>query len=55
MANYKIHFTDNYGCGTIECETYEEFQNTLKNAHADAYAEDIWCEQLDPEEGWVAL
>ena len=52
MAQYKIHFTDNYGCGTIECETYEEFQQSLKNI--SAYADDIWCESLDEEVGWVA-
>lgn len=54
MVEYIIHFTDNYGQGSLWCETYEEFQQALKNVHMDAYAEDIWCEELT-DEGWVAM
>ena len=55
MPKYIIHFSD--GCGgqgSIWCETYEEFTRALKNAYMDAYAEDIWCEELT-DEGWVAM
>lgn len=54
MANLKIHFTDNYGCGTIECETREQLGEIMKNLREDPNAEDIWTEHYDPEEGWQA-
>ena len=53
-ARFRIHFTDNYGTGTIECETREEYNEAMKNVQADAYAEDIWTEYWDEEEGWQA-
>lgn len=54
MAKFKIHFTDNYGCATIECDTLEERQEIMRNLHDDPYAEDIWTEFYDEEEGWQA-
>ena len=52
MAMYKIHFTDNYGQGTIECDSLEQYNEVMKNLREDPMAEDIWVETFDPEEGW---
>lgn len=52
--NYRIHFTDNYGTGTLECETWEEFREALKNVNENPICEDIWTEEYDEEEGWQA-
>ena len=52
---YKIHFTDAYGSATLECDTYQEFTDAYANIRKDPLCEDIWCEELDPEEGWQAL
>lgn len=54
MANYRIHFTDDYGQGAIECDTYEEYREAIGNINADPMCEDIWTESYDPEEGWQA-
>lgn len=54
MTRYRIHFTDNYGQGTIEQDTLEEFNEALKNLNADPTIEDIWTETYDEEEGWQA-
>lgn len=54
MANYRIHFTDNYGTATIECDTVEEYNDSMNNLRQDPFAEDIWCEYYDEEEGWQA-
>ena len=51
MAQYKIHFTDNYGQATIETDNYDEFMTNLKN---DPNVDGIWVEYFDPEEGWQA-
>ena len=53
MIEYKIHFTDNYGTATIECAR-ENYSEVMKNLRDDTYAEDIWVESWDPEEGWQA-
>ena len=54
MPKYKIHFTDQYGQGTIECMDREEFDEAMKNLHEDPMCDDIWAEYYDEEEGWQA-
>lgn len=54
MAKYRVHFTDNYGGCTIECDTWQEFQKAIRRANEDPYVEDIWTEEFDEEEGWQA-
>lgn len=54
MARYRIHFTDNYGQGTIEQDTLEEFKEALKNLRENPEVEDIWTETYDEETGWEA-
>lgn len=51
---FKIHFEDNYGTATIECDSVEKCNEIMKNLHLDPYAENIWCEYYDDEEGWQA-
>jgi len=48
---YKVHFTDAYGQGCIECDetTYTDVMSAL---NADPHAEDIWVESYDPVEGY---
>ena len=53
MIEYKIHFIDMYGSATIECGR-EDYSEVMKNLSDDPYAEDIWVERWDPEEGWQA-
>lgn len=53
-ALYKVHFTDNYGSGTVECDTYEEFREALENINNNPMCEDIWTETYNEEEGWQA-
>ena len=53
ITAYKIHFSDNYGSGTIECEP-QDFDHVMANVKADAYAENVWVESFDDEEGWQA-
>lgn len=48
---FKIHFVDNYGSATIECNTLEKFQECYKNLQADPTAEDIWVEYPEEIEG----
>ena len=54
MAKYRIHFTDNYGSCTIECDTDTEYNEAYSNIQADSNCEDIWTEYFDEEEGWQA-
>ena len=54
MAKYRIHFTDDYGQGTLECETREEFDEIIKNLYNDPACEDIWTETYYEDEGWQA-
>lgn len=54
QALYKVHFQDQFGSATITCYTQEEYNDTLENLRNDPYAEDIWCEYWDQEEGWQA-
>lgn len=54
FTGYRIHFTDNYGQATIECDDLESFQEALHNIQQDAQCNDIWCEYYDDEEGWQA-
>lgn len=51
---YRIHFTDRYGQGTIECLSTSHYSEVMENLKADPEAEDIWVETYDPEEGWQA-
>ena len=52
ILKYKIHYIDAYGQGVIECDTFEEYHEALKNLKDDPQIEDFWCEWLDSEEGW---
>ena len=52
MAKYRIHFTDNYGQATIECNTDEEYNDAYNNIKADAECDGIWVEQYNAEEGY---
>ena len=54
QALYKVHFQDQFGSATITCDTCEEYNDTMENLRNDPYAEDIWCEYWDQEEGWTA-
>lgn len=54
MAKYRIHFTDNYGQGMIECDSDAEYNEAYKNINADSTCEGIWTEYYDEEEGWQA-
>lgn len=54
MAKYRIHFTDNYGQGMIECKSDAEYNEAYKNINADITCDDIWTEYFDEEEGWQA-
>ena len=54
MASYKVHFIDNYGHGTIECDTWEEFREVLKNIRENPRCEYVWTEEFDEGEGWQA-
>ena len=54
MAKFKIHFIDNYGTGTVECETREQFNECYSNIQNDPMCDNIWCEYYDEEEGWQA-
>lgn len=51
---YRIHFTDNYGTATLECDTLAEYREALQNIENDPECEDIWTERWDSEEGWQA-
>ena len=53
MTSYKIHFTDNYGDGSIECDGLI-FDQIMRNLREDPNVENIWTESFDPEEGWQA-
>ena len=54
MTQYRIHFTDNYGTASFDCETYEQYTEALRNIMNDPMCEDIWTEYYDEEEGWQA-
>ena len=54
MARYRIHFTDNYGQGTIEAETDSQYNEIMSNLQADPCTDDIWTEYYDEDEGWQA-
>lgn len=49
----RIHFTDAYGQGCIECNptNYADFLDALR---VDPTADDIWMETYDEDEGWQA-
>lgn len=54
MTKYKIHFTDQYGSSTVECETISQYEEMYDNINKDPLCSDIWTEYYDPEEGWQA-
>lgn len=54
MAKYRVHFTDNYGQCTLECENDQQYDKTMDSLKADPACEDIWTEYWDQEEGWQA-
>ena len=51
---YRVHFTDSYGQATIECDSTDNYNEVMSNLQSDPFAEDIWTEYYDPEEGWQA-
>lgn len=51
---YRIHFTDSYGQGAIECESTDNYNEVMSNLMDDPFTDDIWMEYYDPEEGWQA-
>lgn len=54
ILKYRIHFIDNYGQTYVECDTFDEYQETLKSLVDDPNCDDFWTEWLDSEEGWQA-
>lgn len=54
MRKYRIHFTDDYGNGSFEVDTYEEMQEAVKNLNEDTEhcAWDIWVESFNEEDGY---
>lgn len=54
QAQFRIHFTDNYGSATISCNDWDEYRAALENLQGDPDCEDIWTEYFDEEEGWQA-
>ena len=51
MAKYRIHFTDEYGTGTIEC-TEEEYSTCYHNIKEDPWCDNIWVERYNEEDGY---
>ena len=51
MSKYKIHFTDDYGTATSECNE-EEYNETYQNIKNDPMCDDIWVEKYNEEEGY---
>lgn len=53
-AKYKIHFTDDYGTGTLEADTLEDRNEIIANLNSDMEhpAWDIWTETYNTEEGY---
>jgi hypothetical protein len=51
MNDVRIHFTDQYGQGTIEC-TRDKWRDVLKSLESDPNTENFWLEFYDEEEGW---
>lgn len=54
QAQFKIHFTDNYGQATIECYNGDQYRAAYKQLKDDPECENIWTEYYDEEEGWQA-
>ena len=54
MAQYRIHFTDNYGPATIEADNNDQYVAVMAALINDPTADDIWTESYDPDEGWQA-
>lgn len=50
---YRIHFTDAYGSGCIECDAYN-YADVMEALKADPCADNIWVEYYDENEGWQA-
>lgn len=48
---YKIHFTDNYGQGTIEVDG-DDYDEAYQNIKDDPECDNIWVEQYNEEEGY---
>lgn len=51
---YRIHFTDEYGQGSFEVDTYEEKVEAMQNLKDDMEhpAWNIWTESYNEEEGY---
>ena len=54
MAQYRIHFTDDYGPATIEADNNDQYVAVMAALINDPMVDDIWTESYDPEEGWQA-
>ena len=51
---YRIHFTDEYGYGSFEVDSYEDMRDavTLLGEDSEHPAWDIWTESYNEEEGY---
>ena len=54
MDQFKIHFTDEIGSGTIICNSCEQYSEAMSNLKSNPLVDDIWSEFWDEEEGWQA-
>ena len=54
MDQFKIHFTDEIGTGTIICNSCEQYSEAMSNLKSNPLVDDIWSEFWDEEEGWQA-
>ena len=49
---YRIHGTDSLGQFSIDCDSYEEYQECYNGLLNESEVEDLWTEEYDSEEGW---
>ena len=55
MTNiYRIHGNDYCGNFSIDCSSYEEYQECWSNLRNDPEVDGLWLEEYDDEEGWQA-
>lgn len=56
MGKYRIHFTDENGQASFECEGYDNMRDEVLNLREDTEhpAWDIWVESYSEECGWEA-
>lgn len=44
---FRVHFSDNYGQGSIDTETRQQAVLLKNSLNADAKVEDVWVEDLN--------